>query len=139
MIEYLIKFKEITLGKRKGQRVYFAWPKMNQRMTTEELIERIVEATSLARGDVRNALVSLSEVVNEELSNGRSVDLAEMGNIRVVANPKMMDSPEEVTVADALKTPRVVFTPKSAMLAAAKSVKLSIDHSADPVAEGSGQ
>ncbi len=104
MIEYLIKFKEITLGKRKGQRVYFAWPKMNQRMTTDELIERIVEATSLARGDVRNALVSLSEVVNEELSNGRSVDLAEMGNIRVVANPKMMDSPEEVTVADALKT-----------------------------------
>ncbi len=137
-IEFGIKSKVSTLGDRKGQTVYYAWPKMNQHMTNDEVIEHIVDATSLAKGDVKNALASLTEVVNEALSRGSSVDLAELGSLRVVVSSKMMDTPEEVTVANALKTPKITFTPKSEMLAAAKSVKLSIDHSAGVTAASSG-
>ncbi len=137
-IEFGIKSKVSTLGDRKGQTVYYAWPKMNQHMTNDEVIEHIVDATSLAKGDVKNALTSLTEVVNEALSRGSSVDLAELGSLRVVVSSKMMDSPEEVTVANALKTPKITFTPKSEMLAAAKSVKLSIGHSAGVTAASGG-
>ncbi len=137
-IEFGIKSKVSTLGDRKGQTVYYAWPKMNQHMTNDEVIEHIVDATSLAKGDVKNALTSLTEVVNEALSRGSSVDLAELGSLRVVVSSKMMDSPEEVTVANALKTPKITFTPKAEMLAAAKSVKLSIDHSAGVTAASGG-
>ncbi len=137
MIEFNIKSKTQTVGDKKGQTVYYALPKMNQHMMLEEVVDHIVDATSLARGDVMNALTSLSEVVNEALGRGSSVDLGEMGNLRVVVNSRNMDTPEEVTVANALKTPRIVFTPKSDMLASAKSVKLSIDHSSVTAATSS--
>ena len=48
----------------------------------------------------------------------------------------MMDTPEEVTVADALKTPKIVFTPKQKMRDAANSVELSIDRDTVTKADG---
>lgn len=91
------------------------------------LIERIVRETSLSEGDVKNALISLSNVVCEALQLGMSVDLAELGNLRVSVPSKMMDTEKEVTVANALKTPKIVFTPKQKMRDAANKVELSID------------
>ena len=114
-------------GKREGQTVYFAKLKTQQKLTNEMVIERIVRETSLSEGDVKNALISLSNVVCEAMQLGMSVDLAELGSFRVVVPSKMMDSAAEVTVKDALKTPKIVFTPKQKMRDAANSVELSID------------
>ena len=83
--------------------------------------------TSLSEGDVSNALISLGNIVCDALKMGMSVDLAELGSLRLIVPSKMMDTPEEVTVADALKTPKIVFTPKQKMRDAANSVELSID------------
>lgn len=93
------------------------------------LVERIVRETSLAEGDVKTALISFSNVVCEELKQGMSVDLAELGLFRLVVPSKMMNTHEEVTVKDALKTPKIVFTPKQKMRDAANKVELSIDRS----------
>lgn len=127
MIEFEIKTRKLTLGERKGQTVYYAYPKMQQKMTNKMLIDRIVRETSLSAGDVRSALVSLSNVVNDALSLGMSVDLADLGSLRLAVPSKMMDSQEEVTVLKALKNPKIIFTPKAAMRQAANSVGLSID------------
>ncbi len=127
MIDFEIKSKKITVGNRKGQTAYYAYPKMQQKMTNKMVIDRIVRETSLSAGDVRNALTSLSSVVNEALAMGASVDLADLGSLRLTVPSKMMDSPEEVTVEKALKTPKITFTPKAAMREAANSVQLSID------------
>ena len=127
MIEFEIKSKVQPIGTRKGQTVYFAQPKSQQYFTNEMLIERIVRETSLSEGDVKNALVSLSNVVCDALTLGMSVDLAELGNLRLSVPSKMMDTPEEVTVKDALKNPKIVFTPKQRMRDAANEVELSID------------
>lgn len=91
------------------------------------LVDRIVRETSLSEGDVKNALVSLSNVVCEALQMGMSVDLAELGSLRLTVPSKMMDTPEEVTAANALKTPKIIFTPKQKMRDAANKVELSID------------
>ena len=127
MIEFVIKSRVLPLGDRKGQTVYYAYPKMQQKMTNKMVIDRIVRETSLSAGDVRNALTSLSSVVNDALSMGMSVDLADLGSLRLTVPSKMMDTAEEVTVEKALKTPKIVFTPKAAMKQAANSVELSID------------
>ena len=87
---------------------------------------------------MKNALVSLSNVVCDALQLGMSVDLAELGSFRLVVPSKMMDSAAEVTVADALKTPKIVFTPKQKMRDAANSVELSIDRSAVKASTGGG-
>ena len=81
MIDFEIKTKVQPIGTRKGQTVYFAQPKSQQYFTNKMLIERIVRETSLSEGDVKNALISLSNVVCEALQLGMSVDLAELGNL----------------------------------------------------------
>lgn len=127
MLEFEVKSRVQPVGERKGQTVYYAQVKTQQKLTNKMLIDRIVRETSLSEGDVKNALVSLSNVVCEALQMGMSVDLAELGNIRLTVPSKMMDTPEEVTVANALKTPKIVFTPKQKMRDAANAVELSVD------------
>ena len=142
MIEFEIKSKIAPLGDRKGQTVYYAYPKAQQKLTTEMVIKRIVNETSFSEGDVKNALVSLSNVVCDAMQMGMSVDLAELGSFRLVVPSKMMDAPDDVTVAKALKTPKIVFTPKQKMRDAkivftpkqkmrdaANAVELSVDKS----------
>lgn len=138
MLEHEIKNKVLTFGNRKGQTVYYAYPKSQQKLTNNMVVERIVRETSLSEGDVKNALVSLSNIVCDALKMGMSVDLAELGSFRLVVPSKMMDSPEEVTVKDALKTPKIVFTPKQKMRDAANSVELSIDKSTATTSSSAG-
>ena len=135
MLEHEIKKKVLTIGNRK---VYYAYPKSQQKLTNEMVIERIVRETSLSEGDVSNALISLGNIVCDALKMGMSVDLAELGSLRLIVPSKMMDTPEEVTVADALKTPKIVFTPKQKMRDAANSVELSIDRSSVKASTGGG-
>ena len=128
MLEFEIKSRVLNLGERKGQTVYYAQVKSQQKLTSKMLVERIVRETSLSEGDVSNALISLGNIVCDALKIGMSVDLAELGSIRLTVPSKMMDTPEQVTVADALKTPKIVFTPKRKMRDAANSVELSVDN-----------
>ena len=127
MIEFDVKSKILNVGERKGQTVYYAQPKMQQRMPVEEVKRRIVRETSLSEGDVNNAMISLRNVVCDGLRLGMSVDLGDLGTFRVVVPSKMMDSEEEVTAENALKTPKIVFTPKQIMRDAAKEVEVMID------------
>ena len=92
MLEHEIKSKVLTIGNRKGQTVYYAYPKSQSKMDNEMVIERIVRETSLSEGDVRNALISLSNVVCDAMKMGMSVDLAELGSFRLVVPSKMMDT-----------------------------------------------
>lgn len=138
MIDFEIKSKTQPIGTRKGQTVYYAQPKSQQYFTNKMLIERIVRETSLSEGDVKNALISLSNVVCEAMQLGMSVDLAELGSFRVVVPSKMMDSAAEVTVKDALKTPKIVFTPKQRMRDAANKVELSVDRDSLKASAGGG-
>ena len=138
MMEFEIDSRVQPIGKREGQTVYFAKLKTQQKLTNEMVIERIVRETSLSEGDVKNALVSLSNIVCDALKLGMSVDLAELGSFRLTVPSKMMDSPEEVTVADALKTPKITFTPKQKMRDAANVVELSIDRSSVKSSTGGG-
>lgn len=127
MIEFEVKSRKMNLGKRKGQTVFYASPKAKQRVTNKMVIDRIVRETSLSAGDVSNAMISLGAIVRDALLMGASVDLAELGSFRVIAPPTMMDKEIDVT-AETLKTPKIVFTPKSQMRDAAKSVELSVDN-----------
>ena len=127
MIEFDIKSKVLNIGNRKGLTVYYAQPKMQQRLPIEEVKRRIVRETSLSEGDVNNAMVSLRNVVCDGLRLGMSVDLGDLGTIRVVVPSKMMDSEEEVTAEKALNSPKIVFTPKQVMRDAAKAVEVMID------------
>ena len=127
MMDFDIDSRVQPIGKRKGQTVYFAKLKAQSKMDNDMVIERIVRETSLSEGDVKNALISLSNTVCDALKMGMSVDLAELGNFRLSVSSKMMDTKEDVTVAKALNNPKIIFTPKQKMRDAANAVELSID------------
>jgi len=129
MLEYKIKSKVQSVGEHKGLTVYFAQLKPQHKLSYKALVDCIVRETSLSEDDMRNALISLRNVVCEALRLGASEDLVELGSFRVVVPSKMMNSLEEVTVKGALKTPRIVFTPKQKMRDTANAVELSIDRS----------
>lgn len=126
MIEFQVKSKTLPLGKRKGQTVYFGQPVSQQHLTNKMVVDRIVRETSLSVGDVSNVLISLGVIVCDALELGQRVDLADLGSLCIIVSPVMMNSEEEVTVEKALKTPKIVFTPKTSMRSAANSVELHI-------------
>ncbi len=102
------------------------------------VVTHIVSEASLSEGDVNNALISLSNIVCDALIMGPSIDLAELGSIRLTIPSKMMDTPEEVTAANALKTPKITFTPKQKMRDATDQVELSIDRGSVKSSTGGG-
>lgn len=125
MIEFEVKDRVMGIGDKKGQTLYYAAPKVYVRVTLRQLEDEIVRTTSLARGDVRNALATLAESVNSALQRGAAVDLGDLGLLKVEVGSKMVDSPEQVN-ASILKTPTVRFFPKKEMLSAAKAVKVKV-------------
>ena len=102
--------------------MYFASPIEQDKITTEQVEERIVNRTALSRADIRAAITVLAEIVQEELQAGRSVDLADLGTIKVVSNGKYKEAEKDVT-EDSLKTPHVRFFPKKGMVERAKKVQ----------------
>ena len=129
MVEFDVKSKKQTIGKKKGQTVYYAVPKSNQHMTLDALCDMIMDETSLSRGDVMNTLITLGKMACRSLKMGASVDLGDLGSLRVYFPPKMMDNQKDVTAAT-LKKPKIVFTPKNRMRDAANAVEVSVDNPA---------
>lgn len=126
MIEFEVKERKVKpFGQEEEKTVYYAAPKMNKRRTTRDLENYIINATSLARGDVRNALTSLAEFVNISIQNGDAVELADLGMIKIAVGAKQMDNPREVNVTT-LKTPKLQFFPKKEMREAANRVRLKV-------------
>lgn len=132
MLKFKVKSQKATLGKRKGQTLHFAKQVPGSRMTLRMVEEDIVKRTSLARGDVRNAIASLAEVVNEALLRGQIVDLGDLGSFQVTANGKYMDSEQEVD-ASTIKRPSIRHYPRAEMKRYAQAIQLSVTR------EGRGQ
>ena len=129
MVEFEVKSKKQTIGKKKGQTVYYAVPKSNQHMTLDALCDMIMDETSLSRGDVMNTLITLGKMACRSLKMGASIDLGDLGSLRIYFPPKMMDDMKDVTAAT-LKTPKIIFTPKAKMREADHAAEVSVDNPA---------
>ena len=125
MIEFEVRSKKQTVGSKKGQTVYYAVTKNGNRLTLEMLCDMIVDETSLSRGDVMNALITLARIVCRGVKMGFSIDLGDLGSLRVYFPSKMMDKEEDVT-AETLKTPKIIYTPKAKMRQAARAAEVSV-------------
>lgn len=127
MIEFEVKQRRLTMGRRKGETAYFAVPKSGSRMTNRMVIDRLACETSLSTGDVSKVLVGLSATICDAMLMGQSVELGELGSFRISVPCRMMSEKKNVTEAS-LKSPKVVFTPRASMRAAVGAVKLSVDN-----------
>ena len=92
MLLYNVKKEEMRIGKHKGKTMYYASPIAQDKITTKQLEDRIVNATALSRADVRSAITALAKIVREEMLSGRTVDLANLGSFKVVSNGKRVET-----------------------------------------------
>lgn len=125
MLRFQVKSRKASIGKKKGQVLFFAHKQATRRMTLEQVEESISRSTTLTRGDVRAAIASLTDVVNEAILRGDSVDLGDLGILRVSVGVKQMDREEDVN-ASTLRKPQVRYTPKKAMRLLAKTIPVSV-------------
>lgn len=128
MLVYNSASRKLSIGKKKGQTMYYAQVVSTPRLTAKAVEDLIVEKTSLTRGDIRHAITSLAEVIRWALGEGIAVDLADLGSFKVEQHSKMVASEAEVN-ASILKTARVRFYPRHAMRNQARSVSVAVYNS----------
>ncbi len=138
MLHYQVRETIARVGKNKGKRVYYAQPQNTQRLTPAAIEQHLVSHTTLALGDVRHAIASLTEVVCWGLSQGLAVDLGDLGTFKVVAQSKQVTDPKDAN-ATSIKRPQLRFFPKQKMRDAAQSVSISVVHSKDELAPEASQ
>ena len=132
MIEFQVKSKKATLGKNKGQTIYFAQRLAHPRKSLSDIERSIAFATTLTRADVRACIVALTDIVEGYLQDGFAVDLGELGMLSLMISSRQLLKEEDVS-AQTLRAPRVRYFPKSKLRRAAHAASLSVDN---PKAKG---
>lgn len=125
MLHFKVASRKMTIGKDKGKTKYFAQREARGVLSLRQVEDEIVQKTSLARGDVRNAIASLAEVVNSALLSGLKVDLGDLGSFGVEANGKMVATEGEVN-ASTIKKPQIRYNPKHEMRRYAQQVPINV-------------
>lgn len=101
-----VKFKvqEKANPQNRDEKKYYVQPIRVGTIRRNELEDEIVALTSLSRGDVRNVLVTSSELIGKYITLGYSVTLEDVGTLSLRVNSEGSDTPEEVNAANVKST-----------------------------------
>lgn len=106
---------------------WYAAPVNEGRVTQREIAADIVELSSLSRGDISNVIESLITIVPRYLMLGRSVNLSDLGTLRISFGSEGVDDKEQF-VPSMIKGVKVVFTPSVQLKDAIEKIRLeSVD------------
>jgi len=81
-VKFKVAKRKHPVGKRKGQTVYYAIQDEHPHTTWAEVEERISQATTISRADLRAVTIALHDIITQEIRAGRSVDLADLGSFK---------------------------------------------------------
>lgn len=102
---------------------WYAAPVNEGRVTQREIAADIVELSSLSRGDISNVIESLITIVPRYLMLGRSVNLGDLGTLRISFGSEGVDEKEQF-VPSMIKGVKVVFTPSVQLKEAIQKIRL---------------
>lgn len=105
------------------QTKWYAAPVNEGRVTQREIAADIVELSSLSRGDISNVIESLITVIPRYLMLGKSVNLGDLGTLRISFGSEGVDDKEQF-VPSMIKGVRVVFTPSVQLKDAIEKTRL---------------
>lgn len=89
--------KKIDLSVQPPLQKYYATAVSRGVTNTRALAKKIVQRTSLTEGDVVSTLISLAEIIEEELHQGYNVKLERIGTFSLSATSDGYDTPDECT------------------------------------------
>jgi predicted histone-like DNA-binding protein len=89
---------------------WYASPVNEGKIAKADLAKEIVDISSLSRGDVSNAIETLIDVVPKYLLMGKSVNLGELGTLRVSFSSEGAETAAAVS-ANKISGVKIVFIP----------------------------
>ncbi len=89
---------------------FYVQPIRKGTISRTKMEEMIVRETSLSKGDVRSVLTTLSDFISDNLTEGYSVSLEEVGTLSIRVQSNGVDKEEDVTVRN-IKNVSVGFRP----------------------------
>lgn len=95
-----------------GTQKYYATLTYDGMISTDTIVKRIVDRSSLSEGDIRSCIVEFFNTITEELLENHSVKLDGLGVFSLTMNSRPAETADKVT-ADNIKKIRVQFRPAS--------------------------
>lgn len=99
-----------TKNPKTGKDCYVAQSLIDEQVSQQTVIDRIVEKSALSEGDIMSCITELFKEVTAELLEGHSVKLDNFGSFSLTVQSKSQDAEEKVT-ADCIESCRIVFRP----------------------------
>jgi len=102
--------RKLVSGENAGKAFYFGQVKAGELVSFDRLCEKISEYCAATKGDVMLALNAMLLVTKDHLEDGRTVQLGNLGTIRMTAGSRGAESAEVFNVSY-MKKARIVFNP----------------------------
>ena len=110
-IKYAIQHinrKGVTTGSMETK--YYAQAKYDGVTSQTDIAQMVSQISAISVGDVLSVMNTVSMLLSMELSNGRIVDLGDLGRFRATLRSKSCDKPEEFK-REMIHGNRVIFVP----------------------------
>ena len=91
----------------------YAMPVYNGKITKKQIADDLVLISSLSRGDISSVIENLIDSIPKYLLNGYSVQLGELGTLRISFSSEGADDKDSFHVG-MVKGKKILFTPGSA-------------------------
>jgi len=114
--------RKIPGGENAGKEMYFGQVRLNECVPLEKFSEKVSSNTTATPADVDAVLNGLVMVLSENLDNGNTIDLGDVGSMRLTAGSSGADT-EEKFHCRMMRKPRIVFTPGKRLKSVVKEVK----------------
>ena len=89
---------------------FYAQPVIDGTVTKKTLADDLVLISSLSRGDISSVIENLIDILPKYLLMGKSVQLGELGTLRVSFSSEGADTKEQLN-AKMIRGQKVIFTP----------------------------
>ena len=89
---------------------FFATPVMSGKIDIEQIADDLVLLSSISIGDILSILRNLLAILPKYLLNGYSVQLGDLGTLRVSFSSEGVDDPKMFVVAK-IRSRRILFLP----------------------------
>ena len=113
MLQYKLVEKNSTPGvKNSTAKKFYASPKTNRPLGVRAFAKLATADASISVGDMENALDLFGRTALQQLLQGHSVEIPDIGTLRLSFRSEGVAQPEDFRAQSMISNPRIIFTPK---------------------------
>ena len=113
MLQYKLVEKTTTPGvKNPTEKKFYATPKTGRPLSVRAFAKLATADSSLSVGEMENSLDIFGRTALQQLLQGHSVEIPDIGTLRISFSSKGVTQPEDFHAQSMISNPRIIFTPK---------------------------